>query len=146
MRAAMMGVIMAAVLAGAAAAQDMLRLEISFDPAAAAKLAAMGERVTVSAWYYGEPLGEGLIHVDEMGQVWLGTETFDIWPLDQTVSIGGSLGGAPMGWVAQPMVNVNVYSSRLADQNNLLECDLVDGPFDELAMDAQPIRCKLIGG
>lgn len=145
-RAVMMGAMLALGLAGAAAAQDMLRLEISFDPSAAARLAAMGERATISAWYYGEPLGEGANHLDESGTVYLGTETFEIWPVDQPVTIGGSLGGAPMAWVVQPMVNVNVFSSRLKDENNLLDCGLVEGPLDELAMDPQVIRCKLLGG
>lgn len=131
----------------AAAAQDGgLRLAISFDDTSLAKLQDIGERVTINAWFFGEPTDAGADLADEMGTVYLGTETYDIWPADQVVTIGGSVPGMPKHLIIQPMVNVNVYTSRIKDDNNLLNCGLVEGPFDDLAKDTQAISCTLIGG
>ena len=79
-----------------------------------------------------------------MGMVYLGKEEAEIWPVDQTVTLGGSLGGAPLGWVTEPMVNVNVYSARLASDDNLLDCGLVDGPIAQARAAVSPIACALI--
>jgi hypothetical protein len=138
--------IAAVVLGSAASARDSLKLRITFDDETRLTLAQIGERVTVNVWLYGEPTKMGEDFTDEMGNVYLGTETYDIWPVDQTLQVGGSLGGAPTDLVLQPMVNVNVYTSRIVDENNLINCSLVDGPFDELAMDTQPIACTMLGG
>jgi hypothetical protein len=132
--------------ANTAVAEDPIRLNLSFDDQTRLTLAQIGERVTVNVWLYGEPTDEGQDFTDEMGQVYLGTETYDIWPVDQTLLIGGSLGGAPMDIVVQPMVNVNVYTSRIKDENNLINCGIVDGPFAELAINTQAITCSMLGG
>lgn len=136
----------AALLAGPAVAQETsLTLHITFDAAAATKLQEAGEMVVVSSYYWGDPVAGSFLPVNEMGQLYLGGEQATIWPHEQTITIGGSLGGAPVGNVEAPMVNVNVYSARISAPDNLLDCSLVDGPSDALSKATQEITCKLIG-
>lgn len=133
------------VLTGTASAQETgYSLSIRFDAGSAAKLARLGERVIVAAWYYGEPTAAGRRHADEMGLVNIGREEAEIWPVNQTVTLGGALRGAPLTWVTEPMVNVNVYSARIADENNLLNCSLVDEPLAEARRAVSRIDCALI--
>jgi hypothetical protein len=55
------------------------------------------------------------------------------------------MAGQPRGWVVEPLINVNVFSARFGDENNLLDCLLVDGPVAALAKEVQRISCGLIG-
>ena len=143
----MKALILTALLAAPAMAQETsLTIHITFDAASATKLQEAGEMVVVSSYFWGDPVAGNFLPVNEMGQLYLGGEEATIWPREQTLSIGGSLGGAPIGNVAAPMVNVNVYSARITDENNLLDCGIVEGPTDELSKSTQEIACKLIGG
>ena len=76
----------------------------------------------------------------------LGDEKTTIWPVAQTVYVGRNLGGAPIGNVIKPMVNVNVYSAGTSTQKAPIDCSLVDGPSDALLKATQEITCKLFGG
>lgn len=136
----------AAISATSSLAGESIRLNLTFDDETRLTLAQIGERVTVNAIFFGEPTDEGRDFTDEMGQVYLGTETFDIWPVDQTLILGGSLDGMPGDLVVQPMINVNVYTSRIKDENNLINCGIIEGPVAELAEGAQSIACKMLGG
>jgi|GEM_PF-913322 len=130
----------------AAAQETRLTLHISFDTASTTALQERGEMVVVSVVYTGEPATGNVLPLDEMGMLYLGAESYTVWPLDQTISIGSSLGAAPIGNVNEPLVNVNVYSARLTDDNNLLDCGIVDGPTDAMSKSTQEIACKLLGG
>lgn len=139
--------LLCALLASPAVAQETtLTLDIRFDAASTIALQERGEMVVISAVYAGEPAPGNVLPVDEIGMVYLGAEDYTVYPLNQTVQIGHSLGAAPIGNVLAPMVNVNVYSARHTDENNLLECGIVDGPTDALSKQPQLISCKLIGG
>lgn len=139
--------LLCALLASPAVAQETtLTLDIRFDAASTTALQERGEMVVISAVYAGEPAPGNVLPVDEIGMVYLGAEDYTVYPLNQTVQIGHSLGAAPIGNVLAPMVNVNVYSARHTDENNLLECGIVDGPTDALSKQPQLISCKLIGG
>ncbi len=139
--------ILTALLATPAMAQETaITLHISFDTASSTKLQEAGEMVIVSSYFYGDPAPGNVLPLNEMDQLYLGDEQTTIWPVAQTVYIGRNLGGAPLGNVIAPMVNVNVYSARITDENNLLECGIVDGPSDALSKSTQDIACKLIGG
>jgi hypothetical protein len=142
----LLGLLFTLAINSAAFADEVVRLALRFDDETRLTLAQIGERVTVNVWLYGDPTETGRDFTDEMGQVYLGAETYDIWPVDQTLLIGGSLGGAPIDLVVEPMVNVNVYTSRIADENNLLNCGLVDAPFGELVLQTQLIVCSMLGG
>ena len=139
--------ILTALLATPAIAQETtLTLHISFDAASATKLQEAGEMVIISSYYWGDPVAGHVLPVNEMGELYLGGEQATVWPNEQTITIGGSLGGAPLGNVEAPMVNVNIYSARITNPDNLLDCGIVDGPSDALSKSTQEITCKLIGG
>ncbi len=144
-RMAVAAVTMAAAMAsGQAMAQDGVTVELVLDPAVEAELLARGEWVIVNAWYYGDPALDS-VPMDEMGLVFLGEEEATVFPVSQTITLGGFTGGAPRDWVIEPIVNVNVFSARLTDQNNLLDCGIVEGPVAELSGAVQTITCGLLG-
>ncbi|OYU38427.1 MAG: hypothetical protein CFE33_16360 [Pseudorhodobacter sp. PARRP1] len=139
--------LIAALLATPAMAQETsLTLHITFDAASATKLQEAGEMVVVSSYFWGDPVAGNVLPVNEMGQLYLGAEQATVFPNEQTISIGHSLAGAPVGNVEAPMVNVNVYSARITSEDNLLDCGIVDGPTDALSKTTREIACKLIGG
>jgi hypothetical protein len=119
-------------------------LRITFDPAAAKALADMGEMVTVSSHFYGFPKAGATMKPDEMGMITLGIEDITIHPADTTLETGGLLLSAPLDQVEEPLVNVNVYSARFANEDNLLDCNLL--PEESLAKMTGPqdITCKLL--
>lgn len=119
-------------------------LRISFDPAAARALTDMGEMVTVSSHFYGFPKEGATMTPDEMGMITLGIEDITIHPADATLETGAVLMSAPLDQVEEPLVNVNVYSARFANEDNLLDCNLL--PEESLAKltGPQDILCKLL--
>ena len=123
---------------------ETVNLSVTFSEAARAKLVELGEQVVVNTAYYGEPSDAGMAHVDEMGQVSLGSEMLTIWPRDQVVQIGGITGGLPRDLVKAPYINVNIYSARYAHEDNLLICDLVEAPLEQASATPQAALCKLI--
>lgn len=129
--------------AGAARAQESVTLDLQIDAAAEAALQARGEWVVVDAWFYGDPALDS-VPMDEMGLVYLGEERATVYPVSQRVTIGGYTNGAPRDWVFEPIVNVNVFTARMTDQNNLLNCGIVEGPIADLAGGVQTISCTLL--
>ena len=144
MKHLLLGCSCAAVFASAALAENRIAIIISFDEATIARMTSLGEWVTISAYYSGDPAREDA-PTDEMGMVFLGHEEANIFPANQRIELGGSLTGAPLDWVVTPLVNVNVYSARFVDENNILDCGIVDGPVPELAQADQTISCTLLG-
>ena len=145
MKRVVLAAICAACLGSIALAEnDKISINISFDEPTIARLTSLGEWVTVSAYYFGDPAREDA-PTDEMGMVYLGHEEATIFPANQRVELGGYLAGAPLDWVVEPLVNVNVYSSRFVDENNILDCGLVEGSVADLALAEQSISCTLLG-
>jgi hypothetical protein len=134
--------LVAAAAAGAARAEVVI--DLVFEDGAASALKKRGEWVVVSAWYYGEPAKAG-VPTDEMGLVFLGAEEATVFATDQRLVLGGMTAGAPAAWVVEPQMNVNVFSARMSDENNLLDCGIVEGPVAELAQGVQRIACRLLG-
>ena len=130
--------------APAVAQEKTVTVRLTFDPAAVAAMLEKGEWVTVSTYFFGDPAPGNTLPEDEMGQVYLGAETVTLWPADQTIQIGGSLGAAPMSSVIAPSLNVNVFSARFSTEDNILDCGIVDGPFADMAASMQTINCTLI--
>lgn len=143
MRHALLGLICAVGLAMPVLAENRIGIVISFDEATIARLTSLGEWVTVSAYYFGDPAREDA-PTDEMGMVYLGAEEATIYPANQRIELGGFLSAAPLDWAVAPLVNVNVYSSRFVDENNILNCGLVEGPVADLARSDQAISCTLL--
>ena len=132
----------------AAAADSGFTVNVSLSPQAASRLAQLAEPITMSALYYGEPTRAARRHADEMGQIDLGTDE---------MTIPGSGGAAQFtlraldrkhvvwGRNKDVKLNINVYTARHSDPNNLIACDFFDDSLS-LAL-AHPINvgCKLIG-
>lgn len=119
-------------------------LRISFDPAAAKALTDMGEMVTVSSHFYGFPKEGATMTPDEMGMITLGIEDITIHPADATLETGAVLMSAPLDQVEEPLVNVNVYSARFANEDNLLDCNLLPEESLTKLTGPQDILCKLL--
>ena len=137
--------ILACLLASPACAEDArITIQLTFDSPALTDLQKRGEGVVISAYYAGMPNVTSTMPLDEMGQIYLGAETITILPENRTVDIGAGLGGSALGMTDAPMVNVNVYSARFTDQDNLLNCGIVDGPVADYIGTTQIIRCSLI--
>lgn len=132
-------------LALPAMAEEPIRIKIAFDAKAAAKIAEAKELVEVSTWYEGEPTPAGEPYIIETALVYLGAETYQIFPRDQIITLGGAQAGLPLDLVKEPMLTVNVYTARHVFEDNLLNCDLVSGTLAELAGKTHSLHCKLIG-
>src|SRR5690606_13496257 len=122
-----------------------IKLTLSGKPAA--RLKSSHDTITVLASYYGEPTHEGENHTDEMGMVDLGKESFELPGQPGIVHITGkNAGGAKLKWVkGQPGVNVNLYTSRKSSDQNLIECDLIDGAVAQVQAKPITVNCFLIG-
>ncbi len=122
-------------------------VEVSLSPKAAARLASMGEGITVSAMFYGDPTPAARRQVDEMGQVDIGREEVTIPGQSGTASItGGSITASKLALLRNRNIKVliNVYSARKKSADNLLFCDLFQDTVTLAASHPIHIGCKLI--
>lgn len=117
---------------------------ISFSDAARGLLSAKGESVIVSAYYAGDPIDGAEVPLTDEGLVFLGEETLRIAPADQVVHFAARIEG-PLESVAEPLVNVAVWSGREAAEVNLLDCSMIDASLREIAEDRPTILCGVIG-
>lgn len=123
-------------------------VDITLTAAAARRLQAAHEGITAWASYYGDPNQAGRRHADEVGQIDLGHDEVREPGRPGSVHISGAnLHTDRLRWIEGGVkVNVNVYTSRLSSDDNLLACDFVDGDLATVIRD-QPItlHCGLIG-
>ncbi|MDR3373217.1 MAG: hypothetical protein P4L98_05755 [Ancalomicrobiaceae bacterium] len=124
-------------------------VQVSLTPKAAAKLAEIHEKIKVSAYWYGEPSKSApKREISEVGQVVLGSEDVQLPGSGGVATITGKTARADhLDWLLnrEVSVNVNVYTARLADKNNLLDCELVEDIIVKLQTKPNPVKCKLIG-
>lgn len=137
------------LLAGCAAAPAPQRLDfdvaVRLSPPAAARLAAQGEGLTVLASYYGAPKPGAEIHADPIGQIALASESATLSTAGTAHLTGAGVSPEALGWLAGPAyVNVNVYSARLSNPDNLLACDFFDGPLSHATAAPVALDCTLI--
>jgi hypothetical protein len=144
LRSAFLLLLTTALTPSLAVAETRISLRIEFEPSVTERLLDMGEWVTVSTFYYGEPATK-TVPVDEIGQVYLGGEDIRIFPVNQTIVVGTALTAAPLDWVLDPQVNVNVFTSRFVDEFNLIDCSVVGGDISVDASAAYLINCKWLG-
>lgn len=115
---------------------------------AAATLAARGEGMVIMVSYYGWPKPSAKKHGDEVGQIGFGP--------DRQIEIPGKAGQyhvpavkldpQRLGWLEGPVqVNVNIASARRSDPDNLLDCEIIDGPLAEARKATRTLPCRLIG-
>jgi hypothetical protein len=133
------------LLFGTPALADTVTVELAFSDEALAELQQRGEGVTLGSHWIGEP-AEGATMTDpETGMVYLQREELTVYPGPATLILGTNLSAAPLDQVIEPVLNLNVFSARWTDDNNLLHCDLLDGPLSQLAGSTHKLTCKLIG-
>jgi hypothetical protein len=133
------------LLVGTAALAETVSVELAFSDKALAELQARGEAVILGSNWIGEP-AEGATMTDpETGMVYLQWEELTIYPGPATLVLGANLSAAPLDQVIEPVLNLNVFSARWTDENNLLACDVLDGPLSQLAGSSHKLTCKLIG-
>lgn len=122
-------------------------VNITLSPKAAQRLQSAHEGITLWASYYGDPNAAGQRHVDEVGRVDLGHEEAHVPGRPGIARISGAgLRVDRLHWIEGGVkVNVNVYTSRLSSDENLLNCDFIDGDLATVIKD-QPVtlHCGLI--
>ncbi len=122
------------------------RLDVTFSAAAAERLQRLGERVTVDAYYYGEPKPGFAPKTPEEVSIMLGTEQAEIEPRNRSVTLRARFDASQLTRevAGEPKVLVNVYSARRSGPDNLLSCGVVDEPLPLLAETGASLHCKLI--
>lgn len=120
---------------------------VSLSAKAANRLAVLKEGITVSAAYFGEPTAAARKMAD-MGQISLGEEQVAIVGTGGPAFFSGTaIDRAKFALIKrrEPMVNINVFSSRRSDPNNILACDIYEGAISTAVKTPSTLRCKLIG-
>lgn len=122
-------------------------LDVTLSAKASDRLRASKEGITVSARYYGNPTKRAQSHANEVGQIDLGGETLQLPGHAGLAHVSGTkIFGGRLAWIqGEAMVNVNVYSSRRANKDNILDCDFIDAEVARVVK-AQPVvlHCALI--
>lgn len=121
-------------------------LNVTLSEKAAASLASRNEAIVVSASYYGDPKPGARRHANEIGQIDLGREEVDIPGKPGLARITGAKVEVPrLEWLdGQVMVNVNVFTARKSGPDNLLSCDIIDGPLQKVRSAPVTLNCGLI--
>ena len=120
--------------------------DITLSPKAAQRLAASGEGITIGASFYGVPNKRGQKHANEIGNIDLGYEQIDMpGAADAAQVTGRTIDAKMLDYIdGHAMVNVNVYSSRKASEDNILSCDLIDGQVQSIQGQTITVHCGLI--
>jgi hypothetical protein len=134
-----------ALLVGTATLADTVTVELAFSDKALAELQQRGEAVILRTNWIGEPAEGATLTDPETGMVYLQWEELTIYPGPATLVLGASLSAAPLDQVIEPTLNLNVFSARWTDENNLLACDVLDGPLSQLVGSPHKLTCRLIG-
>ena len=122
--------------------------ELGFTEYALMRLAELGETVTISAMYYGEPLPEVAATMTEADGPFYVVGTYEtiVNPVDQTISVSGA--GVDTAKLANltgaPVINVNVFTSRTMHPDNLITCTLIDGEVAELRAKPPATLCEML--
>jgi hypothetical protein len=122
-------------------------LDIKLTPRAAAKLAQLGESITVSAMYEGKPTARHKRKADNMGQIDLGQDRITVPGKSQRAVVPTKgLKLARLSWIkgSKPRLLINVYTARRKHPDNLLNCGIYEGPLSAVAGKPIPIACDLI--
>jgi hypothetical protein len=141
-------VLLAAVLAAPAAAQERIALRLDFDGRSTTRLAEAGTKVEILVILYGEPDPERLPGSRDWS-IPLGEETYLVPPVDQTVLIGGSFAAAPLELATEPRLSVSIQARQPLGEPELIDCDRRDAPFstvlEESAEGGVVLTCEWFG-
>lgn len=122
-------------------------VDLSFTAEALESLTGLGEEIIVSASYYADPSAEGAEFADETGRMDLGNEDVQTPAEPGIVRItGGGVNDDQLQWIDGDIgVNVNVFTARLSGDLNLISCDIIDGPLDNVIQNMPvALHCGLI--
>lgn len=136
-----------AMPAADAASPYAFEVNLTLTPRAAETLVALKERVIVDAMYFGLAVSADAPGVDAHGmEVGLGGDDVEVDPLNAVVTAPGTGFDATniKSITGEPEVLVNVYSARKTQQDNLLKCDLYQGPVSMAQKQPVEIKCDLI--
>lgn len=123
-----------------------LDLNITLSKKAEEKLGSTGEGITVLASFFGTPKSGAEKHANDIGMIDLGSDTIEMKGLPGPVHITTEhVSGERLGWIEGPVnVNVNLFSSRKSSEDNVLNCDFVDGQVELAAKAPITLHCSLI--
>lgn len=121
-------------------------VQLTLTPRTAEKLAGMGEMVTVSAVYHGEPKPGVVLDEEGMMGVALGEDRQDVKPENQLVVVTGKgFDEKAMADVeGPPQILLNIYSARKAHQDNIIWCGIYEGPVEMARQKPIAISCDLL--
>ncbi len=123
-------------------------VSISLSEKARRELRSRLESLVVLVSYYGDPTKQAEHHADEVGHIKLSPSAWTVeLPLGETrVHISGQqVRHERLAWIEGPiMVNVNIVSGRHSGPDNLLSCDIIDGPLKDIQKAPVTLNCGLI--
>lgn len=126
------------------AAASPYEVQVYMSAKAQSRLNKIGEKVKVAAYYSGEPVPAKQKAANEVGEISLGDEEIVLPAEGGNARLKGELQPKKLGWVKEPQVLINIYSARLAHQDNLLNCGLFQDTLKLARKQPIVITCKLI--
>ena len=121
-------------------------VRITLSDLAAERLRSTREGIVVSAYYTGEPLPSGENRANQIGTIVLGSENREVIGGEGLVRITGrKIDPRRLEWIKGPvLLNVNVYSARRTNPDNILACDFFDGKLSSAVRKTPTLHCTLI--
>jgi len=121
-------------------------VRITLSDLAAERLRTTREGIVVSAYYTGEPLPSAENRANQIGTIDLGTENREVIGAEGLVRITGKkVDLRRLEWIkGSVLLNVNVYSARRTNPDNILSCDFFDGKLSSAVRKAPVLHCTLI--
>lgn len=120
---------------------------LTLTPRTIEKLTAMSEMITVAGMYWGEPSEAAKTRADNMGQINLGRDDINVQPVSRTVLVPGAAIDSKVvetDIAGAPQVLVNVFTARMAHQDNLINCAIYEGPISMAQAKPVEIKCDLL--
>ncbi|NUU66343.1 hypothetical protein HQN64_09495 [Enterobacteriaceae bacterium BIT-l23] len=123
-----------------------LQIQVVLSPSARQTLVQGKEGITVAADWYGEPNARHQSDADESGQIDMGRSELNLPSEGGTARFTpAAINSKRLGWLKEGLrVNINVYSARRHWPDNILNCEMADGPVAGLARKPVTLRCSLI--
>jgi hypothetical protein len=121
-------------------------VRITLSDLATERLRTTREGIVVSAYYTGEPLPSAENRANQIGTIDLGTENREVIGAEGLVRITGKkIDLRRLEWIKGPvLLNVNIYSARRTNPDNILSCDFFDGKLSSAVRKTPTLHCTLI--
>lgn len=135
------------------APQHGFRVEVSLSEKAKKKLNESKETVIAIAYFTGTvrggiPFRQYKQYASRPGPIGLGETEIEVSPGKPAdfSDLKLNQGALPLLDSSGPQLLINVVSGRKSSENNLLDCDIYEGPLKSVVGTSIPIHCKLIYG